>query len=672
MIHSNVFEALTLNQSIKAALPLITLGVPFLGALVIGCFFKKDRLRNGVSIITYLLTFSLILSMYPFVIKGIKIGSHFYKGIELIIPSVLGMKLNLGLDAMGFLFALITALVWTLSSVFAISYMSREHARGRFLLFMLLTFGANIAVFLSRDLFSLFIFFELMTIFSYVLVVHEESEEAMSAGRLYLLISIIGGLLILVSTVVLYFYTGTSALQPMAGLVSSNLTPLMRNIIMAGFIIGFGIKAGMFFLHVWLPEAHPIAPTPASAILSGLIVKVGIYGIIRSIYILLTPITFDSKNIMIKTGYFLIWAGIITMFLGMIRAAMEKNCKRVLAYSTVSQMGYIIMGIGCALYLGSEGAMGLAGSLYHVINHALFKAALFLTIGVIFFYTRELHMDHLGELWKRFPFTAVVYLIAGLSIAGFPGFGGFASKTMLHHAIVEAYQHSAHFSAFHQPDLWLKIAELIFLITASGTIYYIGKMFIEIFILPPSKPLRSQLPKETWAMRIALLAFSLLIIGIGIWPNLILEYLIGPTLSIFGFNPDSHAYHLIFNTHISSGIRSTLPLLYDPHTYSIFTPQVIHNLGNVVIILSGTIIYFILDYGPHVFDISIPSTISLVHLYTKGYEYFIAIFSILQKGFDTCWDRVISFIMVNAWLTKNDEEVGNLNLKYLKYLVNSR
>ncbi|MEW6382310.1 MAG: proton-conducting transporter membrane subunit [bacterium] len=657
MDHSQTIQVLTSAISQKAALPAIIILLPLLGALLTLLCHKNHKLRNVLVILTSLTTLALVLSLYQAAVPGIHIGGRCYQGIAYNLPSILGVNLSLGLDGIGFLFVLITAFVWAVAFLFATSYMAHEHAQGRFFLFMLLTFGANLAVFLTKDLFSLFIFFELMTLFSYVLVIHEETPEAMAAGNFYIFMSVIGGLLILGSIVILSFYTGTTAIQPLSELVNSRLSTPLKYLITFGFIAGFGIKAGMFFLHVWLPKAHPVAPTPASAILSGLIVKVGIYGIIRSLYTLFTPITVETEYLMAVLGYILIFAGVITMFGGMVNALLDKNCKRVLAYSTVSQMGYIILGIGCALYLGAEGAMGLAGSLYHVINHALFKSALFLAIGVVYFSTRELQMNKLGGLWKHLPMTAAVYVIAAFSIAGFPGFGGFASKTMLHHAIVEAYEHSAHFSPFHQPDPWLRFAEFIFLITASGTLCYIIKMFIAVFLPSSLTDLQPKAPpvyRETWAMRAALACLGGAIIVIGIWPNLLLEYIIGPLLALFGFNPASHAYHLIYNSHALAGsVKSTLPLLYDPKTWSLLGPETLHNIQNVGVVIIGTSIYFMFDYGIHLFDLAIPQKLTVAYWYQRGYDFFLSLLGPVRKIL-AVWDRIVSFIMVELWLISED------------------
>jgi formate hydrogenlyase subunit 3/multisubunit Na+/H+ antiporter MnhD subunit len=139
------------------------------------------------------------------------------------------------------------------------------------------------------------------------------------------------------------------------------------------------------------------------------------------------------------------------MFLGVLNALISANSKRMLAYHSVSQMGYIILGIGCAAYMGRDGAMGLAGALYHIVNHALFKSLLFLTVGSVYFRTHELDMYKLGGLWRKMPLTCVAMFIAVCGISGIPGFNGFASKTLLHHAIWEAYEHSVHLTPTVKP-----------------------------------------------------------------------------------------------------------------------------------------------------------------------------------------------------------------------------
>jgi formate hydrogenlyase subunit 3/multisubunit Na+/H+ antiporter MnhD subunit len=222
--------------------------------------------------------------------------------------------------------------------LYSLAYMKHEHKRNRFYLFLLLSLGADLGVLFARNFLVLYAFFELLTLFSFVLVVHEESGEAMDAFKRYLYLGIAGGLSLLGGIILLYSTTGSLAIEPML----AGTQGWMGYLIAAMMIAGFGVKAGMFPLHVWLPRAHPVAPTPASALLSGIMVKVGIYGIMRTL-LLFSPFSVAGAAI----GHWLLWIGLITMLVGWVLALTQDHIKRLLAYSTISQIGYIIVGIGC-------------------------------------------------------------------------------------------------------------------------------------------------------------------------------------------------------------------------------------------------------------------------------------------------------------------------------------
>jgi formate hydrogenlyase subunit 3/multisubunit Na+/H+ antiporter MnhD subunit len=627
MIGHEVAGPITINISPLAVLPVAAIIIPLLGAFFVIFLSKKEKLRNVVVVATTALTLLVIVLMYKPVIEGLHYHEHLYRYLEFNLSLFMDLGINFRVDAIGLLIALVTAFVWLLSCIYATSYMSVEHAQNRFFFFILLTLAANLGILLTKDFFSLFLFFELMAIFSYVLVVHEETKEAMEAGYLYLFMCIIAGLTLLGGIVLMYIFTGTTEIAPLSHLLKEIPTSL-RYLMATLMIIGFGIKAGVFFLHIWLPEAHPIAPTPASALLSGLMIKAGAYGILRTVNTLFAPIGefsshFSESGILANLGYWLIWLGVITMFFGVVNALLSANCKRMLAYHSVSQMGYIILGLGCAAFLGKEGAMGLAGAVYHIINHALFKSALFLSVGAVYFRTRELDMYKLGGMWRNMPLVAVACFIAVMGISGVPLFNGFASKTILHHAIVEAYEHTL----THHPDIWLVAAEVFFCLTAFGTFCSNVKMWLFVFVWKQPEKFKHTKPAPL-SMQIALSALSAAILFIGLKPNWLLEKFIGPALADFGFNPSSHAYHLLYNAHIEKGVKSTIPLLYDPKTLSLLNSTVIHNLlaGGLVILGGG--MTFILGYRFGWFHVKPPEWISVKYWYI-----------LLAKGFTVAISR---------------------------------
>ncbi len=244
-------------------------------------------------------------------------------------------------------------------------------------------------------------------------------------------------------------------------------------------VLGFGVKAGMLPVHVWLPDAHPVAPSPASALLSGVMIKAGAYGIFRTATALFRPPVAEHVEEALwhatsGFGFAILWIGIATMAIGVILALGQSNAKRMLAYHSVSQMGFILAGIGAAAYLGAEGALGIAGGLYHVVNHALFKGALFLGVGAVAFRTAELDMYKLGGLWRKMPLTFLFTLIAAAGITGVPLFNGFVSKCLIHHALVEAYE--------FQQLASLELAEKIYVVTCGGTACSFIKLIGFVFL----------------------------------------------------------------------------------------------------------------------------------------------------------------------------------------------
>jgi hydrogenase-4 component B len=520
-----------LNNSLIGILPLAIVMIPFIGAALatpLGRLSEKyrDYLTLAVTAVTCLLSAVLF----------------FYSWQETVIA-----KYNVGfgelplyfrVDQLGAVFTILSAFVWFLATVFSLSYMTHEKRRNRYYTFYLLTLGGCLGVFLTADLFSLFFFFELMSVASYLLVVHNQSEEAISAGRLYIFLGIFGGLCLLGATILLNWYTGSVLIEPR--LEELIIVPA-RILILVLLIIGFGIKAGMVPLHIWLPKAHPVAPAPASALLSGIMIKTGAYGIIRVLTVIYTPSGEEAKTLWAFTeqiGYVMIWFGIATMFIAAVMALFQLNAKRILAYSSVSQMGYILMGVGVCAYLGLDGAVAFGGFSFHIINHAFFKAGMFMMVGAVFFRTGEIELNRLGGLWRDFPITSFVFLLAAMGIAGIPGLNGYTSKVLLHHAIVEAYEHHHLISLY-----W---AERIFMLTGVLTTTYITRLFSSIFL--GRKPEHLQpVAKEPWNEKAVFITIGAILLLIGTSPFLALERFITPLTKSFPFDAYSIKHLLEVN-----------------------------------------------------------------------------------------------------------------------------
>jgi hypothetical protein len=331
-------------------------------------------------------------------------------------------------------------------------------------------------------------------------------------------------------------------------------TEALRWAASALLILGFGVKAGMLPVHVWLPDAHPVAPSPASALLSGVMIKAGAYGIFRTLLVLMRPevsehLEESAWHFTSQLGLVVLWIGIVTMFIGVMMALGQSNAKRMLAYHSVSQMGFILAGLGAAAYLGAHGAMGVAGGLYHVVNHALFKGALFLGVGAVFFRTGELDMYKLGGLWRRMPLTFLFTLIAAFGITGVPLFNGFVSKCLIHHSLVEAME------LHHLASLG--IAEKIFVVTCGGTACSFIKLIGFVFLGKPKQEYGPEVKDAPPRMLAGMGLLAAAIITLGLAPQLLLRGIFAPGLHTWGLHSDLLEHYLEVQ-YLSAADLSTL------------------------------------------------------------------------------------------------------------------
>lgn len=486
------------------------------GFIELGLGKLSFNLRDILVINMTFFTFLLVVALYPAVLNG---------GLAIEFANILGFGLSFKIDYFGFLMLLLTSIIWFLVMVYSHEYMTHEKHSNRFFLFMALTYSSILGTIMAGDLLTLFLFFEGITVFAYLLVIHTQTKEAFSAGYSYMFVGIIGGLAILAATILLYNAIGRVDFSN----VIAELMPFgnLKYWIIGLLIFGFSAKAGMFPLHGWLPKAHPVAPSPASALLSGVMIKVGAYGILRTVIALFFPseINFATFGSVLwepaqNLGFYIIWLALITMAVGAFLAIQQSNIKILLAYSSISQIGYILLGVGVALYLGELGAMGFTGAIYHIINHALFKSLLFMVAGIIYFYTGELDMYKLGGLSKKLPLVMIIFIIAAFGIVGMPLFNGFISKSILHHAIVEAAEYGSSIFIY---------AEIAFNIISAMTVIYFLKFFYYTFMGDLPSKYRAIQPRFK-SLQTAMITVGLLIIGIGTNPRYLLNQFIVPAL----------------------------------------------------------------------------------------------------------------------------------------------
>ena len=267
--------------------------------------------------------------------------------------------------------AVLTGAIWFITTIYSKEYFQQDRNRNRYYLFMLLTEGATMGIFLSADFFTTFIFFEIMSFTSFVMVMHDETKEAIRAAHTYLAVAVLGGLVTLMGLFMLYQKTGTLQMDLLQQFMAQQTDKSAFYGIGVLVFFGFAAKAGLFPLHIWLPNAYTLAPAPASALLSCLLTKTGVFGIMM----ITAKIFFHDA----PWGNFMLILGMITMLMGAILALFSVNLKRTLACSSMSQIGFMMVGIAMQGILGEHNALAASGKLLHFINHSMLKLVLFLS-----------------------------------------------------------------------------------------------------------------------------------------------------------------------------------------------------------------------------------------------------------------------------------------------------
>jgi multicomponent Na+:H+ antiporter subunit D len=396
-------------------LPLFMIIFPIVGALITGLASENnDRLRNPLAVVVSLIsTLAMIIILYEYVNNG---------SWELLLHQIApGLEIKLRVDPLAALFGGTAAILWFFSVLYSTGYMAHEHKRRRYFVFYLLSLSMTMGIALSANLLTLYLFYEFLTIFTYPLVIHEGNKEARAAGISYIIYSFLGAGLILVGLILTYGNTGTLEFTR-GGIVDlSTGSLLLWQITFICFVLGFGVKAAIMPLHAWLPAAMA-APTPVSALLHAVaVVKSGVFGILRSMY----SIFGITALVGLQMGYFVAALVSVTILIASIIAMQQDVLKKRLAYSTISQLGYITLGAGLL------NSIGLAGGLLHIINHALLKITLFFCAGAIITVTGKKKISELNGLGKQMPLTMIAFTIAAIGMIGIPPVNGFISKWYL-------------------------------------------------------------------------------------------------------------------------------------------------------------------------------------------------------------------------------------------------
>ena len=379
------------------------------------------------------------------------------------------------------IFGCLTILAWVAVLLYSRDYMKEDRKKTRFYMFVIVTMFATLGVFFAADLYTIFVCFEVMSLTSFVWVAHRQTKQALYAAGTYLGIAIAGGLAILMGIFILYHELGTLALSEImeAAAGKENKTPLY--IAAVCLFTGFGAKAGAFPLHVWLPDSYTEAPAPATALLSAILSKTGIFGVL----LVSTQLLYQDAY----WGIFILAIGVVTMVYGGLRGVLSINLKTTIAYSSMSQIGFILVGIGMYGLLGELGnqealSITAGGTLLHMVNHTLVKLVLFLVAGIVFMNVGSYDLNEVRGFGHGKYFLHICFLLAAAGVGGIPLLNGYISKTLLHESIVE-YRHLMSEGlvsiSMISPQL-MELVEVLFLLSGGLTLAYMAKLYIVLFI----------------------------------------------------------------------------------------------------------------------------------------------------------------------------------------------
>lgn len=403
--------------------PFLAVGTAFLAALLVSCSRKHPNVRETWSTVASFLMFGLIISMVGGVLNG-----NVYQWTLFQLTDTVGFTLRT--DTAGMIFACLSSLLWIPINFYSIGYMRNNHETeqtGYFASFAV-CLGATVGVSLASNLLTFFVFYEILTIFSYPLVLHERDEEALDASRKYLAYTLVSGQLFLAGTVGVYCISGTMDFRA-GGFLDSGMAPIwVLQLLFLLMIMAGSVKAAVMPLHGWLPAAM-VAPTPVSALLHAVaVVKTGAFAVLRVICFVFGPKLLSELG----TADVLAWLAAATILMSSFIALKQDNLKRRLAFSTIGQLSYIVLGASLLTPLAIKGAY------LHLVAHAVMKITLFMCAGVIIVRTHLHEISEMDGIGRRMPVTMGCFAIASLGIAGTPFLIGFISKWNLAMGAIQA------------------------------------------------------------------------------------------------------------------------------------------------------------------------------------------------------------------------------------------
>ncbi|WP_032092208.1 hydrogenase 4 subunit B [Necropsobacter rosorum] len=490
-------------MSYPISLLITALLIYIVGAFVSLLSSRNEQLAINISGVTGIIGGALgIIACAPVLMSSNAVIDVFQTPFEFA-------RFSIRIDGLAAFMVCVISLLVVVSALYSFSYVQEYKGKGAGYMgfFMNLFIASMIALVVCDNAFYFLVFFEMMSLASYFLVLTEQDDDAVNAGLLYFFIAHAGSVLIMIAFFI--FYTESGSFEFEAFRQTKLSQPLAFTVFMLAFL-GFGAKAGMIPLHGWLPKAHPAAPSHASALMSGVMVKIGIFGIIKVGIDLL-----GADNLWF--GVIVLGFGAVSSVLGVLYALAEHDIKKLLAYHTVENVGIIMMGvgvgmIGIALKQPVLAVVGLLGGLYHLLNHAVFKGLLFLGAGSVMYRLHTKDMDLMGGLGKLMPYTAFCFLIGTMAISALPPFNGFVSEWFTYQSL---------FSLSLEQNIVLKLAGPIAIVMLALTGALAALCFVKVYGISFGGMPRSEkaaqareVPKPM-VVSMALLALCCLLLGLG-------------------------------------------------------------------------------------------------------------------------------------------------------------
>lgn len=480
----------------------------FLGAFLVEIFGSKNKtVRNILAVGAAAIAFAEIVALIkPVMIDG-QVISYWMGSWEPVNGYAIGIGYEI--DQLNLFFALLVVSTFLFSGIYSLKYMERDHHLGHYYTLYLMLSGSVLGLVLTGDIFNMFVMIEIMTFACVALAAFRNRQKgALEASFKYLVIGSMGSSFTLFGITLLYAQCHTLNMAQLSSILSTTHTPT-TTLALGMLVAGFGVKAYLVPFHTPAADSYTVAPASVSMMFSGMVNKAGVYGMIRLLYIIFRSMDSTAVQTLLTI------IGAVTMFVGVTMALSQHDFKRLLAFHSISQIGYVITAAG----LGT--ALGLTGGLFHAMNHTLFKGLLFLCAGAVFYATGSTNLDELGGLSKRMPKTTICFLVGAFSIAGLPPFNGFASKWMIYQATYEKAVTTGH--------IGYALVTVVALVVSVMTLASFIKVTQAVFF--GQTPLTCRKAKEVpFAMRLPMWIMSVLCLLTGVCYEQVDKYLLTPAV----------------------------------------------------------------------------------------------------------------------------------------------